>query len=148
MYADINPATGFPVKPAKRTLYCATILNNCCSWSTLEAFSEDELNAKIEAGQVAGWYGGTIREVYTREAYDPGELAAYRAEVARIERTTCILPPDEDLRLLAWAKTLAPEQADEIDPEAGRFQMTRNRLKDRRNELRNQWLRQVNAGRI
>ena len=142
-----NPLTGPIVRePARRTLYCATVLNNCCTWSTVEGWTPDELEAKILGGQAAGIYGGTVREYYEREAIDPGEWAAYRAELARIERTTCPVPPPEDLRLVAWAKTLPAERYEEIKPDAGKFRQTRARLHQIKSGLYNEILRRAWLG--
>lgn len=142
-----NPLTGSVIpEPQRRTQFCATILNNCGTWSTLEAWSEEELRQQIESGQALGWYGGTIREFYTREAIDPGKWAAYRAELARIERTTCPVPPPEDLRLVAWAKTLPAERYEEIKPEAGKFRQTRARLHQIKSGLYNEILRRAWLG--
>lgn len=142
MSVTANPLTSPIVRePARRTLYCATVLNNCCTWSVVEGWTPDELEAKILGGQAAGIYGGTVREYYEREAIDPGEWAAYRAELSRIERTTCPLPDEHDLLLRIWAKQLPPERCEEIDPEAAHGRQTAAALKEIKNAAFNNILR-------
>ena len=80
-----------------------------------------------------GYEGGT------REGYDREEYAAYRKAWTHIWNTSCLMPPVEDLRLLSWAKKLPPEEWQQIDPEAGKFASTRERLKEIKNELK--WAR-------
>lgn len=141
MSVTANPLTGPIVRePARRTLYCATVLNNCCTWSTVEGWTPDELEAKILGGQAAGIYGGTVREYYEREAIDPGEWAAYRAELSRIERTTCPLPDVHDLLLRIEAKRLPPERWEEIVPRQAHDRQTEAYLKRLKMVLYNETL--------
>lgn len=142
-----NPLTGSVIpKPQRRTLYCATILNNCGTWSTLEAWSEEELQQQIESGQALGWYGGTIREFYTREAVHPDEWKAYMVAVDHFARTTCPMPDEHDLKLRVEAKKLPAERWEEIDPSLAHGRKTQAYLERLKTDLLNEILRRAWLG--
>lgn len=106
-----------------RNLYCERD-----SRSYVTARSREELWAKILDGQ-RRLELGDVMEMGTREVRDPEAYAAEQAELRRIRRTSCLLPPESDLLLLAEAKRLPPERAHEIDPSAGCWKDTRERLR-------------------
>lgn len=122
------------------TMHFATVYNAYCqadSRSTLRARTREELWAKILDGQRRGLYGDVIH-TWEEQAVDPEAYEAEQAELRRIRLTSCLLPPESDLLLLAEAKRLPPERAHEIDPSAGCWKDTRDRLRriqlDKENE--------------
>lgn len=147
MSVTANPLTGPIVRePARRTLYCATVLNNCCTWSVVEGWSEAELWEKINEGREKGWYGGTIRELYERKAIHPDDWKAYRAAIDRYMRTTCQMPSEHDLLLRVEAKRLPPERYKEIDPSLADGRQTEAYLKRLKIDLFNETLRRARLG--
>lgn len=139
MSVTIDPRTGWPVKPQMRTVYVLVCWNAYCdSKSHLEDTDYQRLLERYEAGRKARIYG-SIYEEWERKGYDREEYAAYEKAWKKIFYSSCIMPPEEDLRLLSWAKKLAPEEWEKIDPEAGIFASTRKRLKEIKHELK--WAR-------
>lgn len=136
MAVTIDKTTGFPVKPAQRTIYVLVCWNaHCDSKSHLEDTDYNRLQERYEAGCKARIYG-SVYEEWTRPGYDKHELEAYEKACLHIFYTSCPMPPEEDLRLLSWAKKLRPEEWSKIDPEAGKWARTRQRLKEIRNSLK------------
>ena len=134
MSVIIDKATGFPVKPQPKTIYWLVCWNAYCdSRSCIEAMSREELWTKYEDGRNRKIYG-SIYESGTRTGIDPQERKEYKAAVDRILSHSCYMPPVEDLKLLSWAKKLDPSRYAEIDPQAGSWKMTRDRLEDIRND--------------
>lgn len=139
MSVTIDPKTGWPVKPQKITLHWYVVWYQYCDGKgIIEGRSEEELDRLYEEGRRKHLYG-SIYEGGTREGYDREEYAAYEKAWRHIFNNSCLMPPEEDLRLLSWAKKLAPEEWEKIDPEAGKFASTRERLKEIKNELK--WAR-------
>lgn len=136
MSVTIDPKTGWPVKPQKRTVYVLVCWNAYCdSKSHLEDTDYQRLLERYEAGCEAHLYG-SIYEEWERQGYDRQEMEAYEKAWSYIWYHSCLMPPEEDLRLLSWAKKLPPDRWQEIDPEAGKWAKTRQRLKEIRSELR------------
>ncbi len=129
-------------------MYYATVRNAYCppdSRSRVSARTREELWTKILDGQRDGLYGDVIH-TWEEPGYDPEEWAAEQAELRRIRLTTCVMPPESDLRLLSWAKHLEPERYTEIEPSAGSWKMTRIRLNIIRNDKLNELIRAGWAG--
>ena len=129
-------------------MYYATVRNAYCpadSRSRVSARTREELWTKILDGQRDGLYGDVIH-TWEEQGYDPEEWAAEQAELRRIRLTTCVMPPESDLRLLSWAKHLEPERYTEIEPSAGSWKMTRIRLNIIRNDKLNELIRAGWAG--
>lgn len=111
-------------------MYYATVRNAYCppdSRSRVSARTREELWTKILDGQRDGLYGDVLH-TWEEEAYDPEEWEAEQAELRRIRLTSCVMPPESDLRLLSQAKHLEPERYAEIEPSAGIWKQTRIRL--------------------
>lgn len=122
-------------------MYYATVRNAYCpadSRSRVSARTREELWTKILDGQRDGLYGDVLH-TWEEEAYDPEQWEAEQAELRRIRLTSCVMPPESDLRLLSQAKHLEPERYAEIEPSAGIWKQTRLRLeiirKGKLNEL-------------
>lgn len=125
------------------TMHYAVVRNAYCppdSRSRVSARTREELWTKILDGQRDGLYGDVIH-TWEEEAYDPEEWAAEQAELRRIRLTSCVMPPESDLRLLSWAKSLGPERYAEIQPKLGSWKRTRQRLDLIRNEKLNEYIR-------
>lgn len=136
MSVTFNHATGFPVKPQPTTRYWYVVWNAYCdSKSRIEAGTQEELDRLYEEGRDRGLYG-SIYEGGTRQGYDPEKMKEYKSALTQIFMWSCVMPPEEDLKLTSWAKSLPPERADEIDPEAGSFVQTRTRLRLIKNALK------------
>lgn len=130
------------------TMHYATVRNAYCppdSRSRVSARTREELWTKILDGQRDGLYGDVIH-TWEEPGYDPEEWAAEQAELRRIRLTSCVMPPESDLRLLSWAKHLEPERYTEIEPSAGSWKMTRIRLNIIRNDKLNELIRAGWAG--
>lgn len=110
------------------------------SRSRVSARTREELWTKILDGQRDGLYGDVLH-TWEEEAYDPEEWEAEQAELRRIRLTSCVMPPESDLRLLSQAKHLEPERYAEIEPSAGIWKQTRIRLKIIRNGKLNELIR-------
>lgn len=124
-------------------MYYATVRNAYCppdSRSRVSARTREELWTKILDGQRDGLYGDVLH-TWEEEAYDPEEWAAEQAELRRIRLTSCVMPPESDLRLLSQAKHLEPERYAEIEPSAGIWKQTRIRLEIIRNGKLNELIR-------
>lgn len=124
-------------------MYYATVRNAYCpadSRSRVSARTREELWTKILDGQRDGLYGDVLH-TWEEEAYDPEEWAAEQAELRRIRLTSCVMPPESDLRLLSQAKHLEPERYAEIEPSAGIWKQTRIRLESIRNGKLNELIR-------
>lgn len=135
MSVTIDPKTGWPVKPQKITLHWYVVWYAYCDGKgIIEGRSEEELDRLYEEGRRKKIYG-SIYEGGTRQGYDFEEFQEYEKAWQQIFRNSCIMPPEEDLQLLSWAKKLRPEEWEKIDPEAGKFATTRQRLKEIKNEL-------------
>ena len=89
----------------------------------------DELDAFLESHDV--------QDVFEETVPDPDYVRERRKAFDRIWSSSCLLPPTEDLQLLIAAKRTAPEEWETIDPQAGKFSMTRKRLELIRNEKMN-----------
>lgn len=129
-------------------MYYATVRNAYCpadSRSRVSARTREELWTKILDGQRDGLYGDVLH-TWEEEAYDLEEWAAEQAELRRIRLTTCVMPPESDLRLLSQAKHLEPERYAEIEPSAGIWKQTRIRLNIIRNDKLNELIRAGWAG--
>lgn len=129
-------------------MYYATVRNAYCpadSRSRVSARTREELWTKILDGQRDGLYGDVLH-TWEEEAYDPEEWAAEQAELRRIRLTSCVMPPESDLRLLSQAKHLEPERYAEIEPSAGIWKQTRIRLEIIRNGKLNELIRAGWAG--
>lgn len=129
-------------------MYYATVRNAYCpadSRSRVSARTREELWTKILDGQRDGLYGDVIH-TWEEEAYDPEEWASEQAELRRIRLTSCVMPPESDLRLLSQAKHLEPERYAEIEPSAGIWKQTRIRLEIIRNGKLNELIRAGWAG--
>lgn len=136
MSVTIDPRTGWPVKPQKITMHWYVVWYAYCDGKgIIEARSEEELDRLYEEGRRKHLYG-SIYEGGTRQGYDFEEFQEYEKAWQKIFRTSCIMPPVEDLRLLSWAKKLPRDEWAKIDPEVGKFATTRQRLKEIKNELR------------
>lgn len=125
------------------TLHYAVVRNAYCeanSRTRLQARTREELWAKILDGQRAGLYAD-VMEVWSEQGVDPDAWEARQAELRRIRLTSCVMPPESDLRLLAEAKALPPERYDEIQPRLGSWKRTRQRLDVIRNEKLNEFIR-------
>ena len=130
------------------TMHFALVYNAYCphdSRSRISARSREELFAEIYDGQNQGLYGDII-EIWEEETIDPDAWAAQQAELRRIRLTSCVMPPESDLRLLSWAKHLEPERYDEIQPRMGSWKCTRQRLELIRNQKHNELIRAGWAG--
>lgn len=124
-------------------MYYATVRNAYCpadSRSRVSARTREELWTKILDGQRDGLYGDVLH-TWEEEAYDPKEWEAEQAELRRIRLTSCVMPPESDLRLLSQAKHLEPERYAEIEPSAGIWKQTRLRLEIIRNGKLNELIR-------
>lgn len=114
------------------TQYWAIVRNMYCdSRSRVTALSEEELEEKIEQGRRDRIYADIVEEG-TCLIKDPEAWAAAQREGLRIRRTSCMLPPPEDLALISAAKKTDPSDPDairRIDPDAGSWEKTRHRLK-------------------
>lgn len=114
------------------TQYWAIVRNMYCdSRSRVTALSEEELEEKIEQGRRERIYADIVEEG-TCLVKEPEAWARARREGFRIRRTSCRLPPPEDLALISAAKKADPtdpEALRRIDPDAGRWEETRERLK-------------------
>lgn len=77
------------------------------------------------------------------EVPDPAWVAARKAEAERIWRTSCMLPPPEDLLLLREARKTLPRDWESIDPSRGIWKETRNKLHGIRSLKYNQHLQQL-----
>lgn len=119
----------------RMTQHYAIVRNMYCerdSRSTVTARSREELWAKILDGQ-RRLEIGDVMETGTREAVDPDEWKARQDELRRIERTTCLLPPPEDMMLVHEAKRIDPEDwqaVEAIDPGKASWPETRRRLEE------------------
>jgi hypothetical protein len=135
MSVTIDPQTGWPVKPTKITRFWYVVVNAYCDSRTyLEANSQEELDTMYEEGRSHNLYG-SIYEGGTRQGYDPEAWAEYESCWMKIWRNSCIMPPEEDLRLTSWAKRLPPERWEEIVPELGKFVQTRTRRREIKDNL-------------
>lgn len=124
-------------------MYYATVRNAYCpadSRSRVSARTREELWTKILEGQRDGLYGDVLH-TWEEEAYDPEQWEAEQAELRRIRLTSCVMPPESDLRLLSQAKHLEPERYAEIEPSAGIWKQTRIRLEIIRNGKLNELIR-------
>lgn len=124
-------------------MYYATVRNAYCpadSRSRVSARTREELWTKILDGQRDGLYGDVLH-TWEEEAYDPEQWDAEQAELRRIRLTSCVMPPESDLRLLSQAKHLEPERYAEIEPSAGIWKQTRLRLEIIRNGKLNELIR-------
>lgn len=124
-------------------MYYATVRNAYCpadSRSRVSARTREELWTKILDGQRDGLYGDVIH-TWEEPGYDPEQWEAEQAELRRIRLTTCVMPPESDLRLLSQAKHLEPERYAEIEPSAGIWKQTRIRLEIIRNGKLNELIR-------
>lgn len=124
-------------------MYYATVRNAYCpadSRSRVSARTREELWTKILDGQRDGLYGDVLH-TWEEEAYDPEQWEAEQAELRRIRLTSCVMPPESDLRLLSQAKHLEPERYAEIEPSAGIWKQTRIRLEIIRNGKLNELIR-------
>lgn len=116
------------------TQYWAVVRNMYCpgdSRSRLTARTEEELWAKIEEGR-RRLITADVVETGTEQVRDPEAWARARREGFRIRRTSCRLPPPEDLALISAAKKADPSDPEairRIDPDAGRWEETRERLR-------------------
>lgn len=114
------------------TQYWAIVRNMYCdSRSRVTALSEEELEEKIEQGQRERIYSDIVEEG-TCLIKDPEALAVANREALRIRKTSCMIPPPEDLALISAAKKTDPSDwfaIEGIDPDAGRWGETRNRLR-------------------
>lgn len=116
------------------TQYYAIVRNMYCpgdSRSRLTARTEEELWAKIEEGR-RRLLTADVVETGTEQVRDPEAWARAQREGFRIRRTSCRLPPPEDLALISAAKKADPSDPDAIraiDPDTGRWEETRERLK-------------------
>lgn len=129
-------------------MYYATVRNAYCpadSRSRVSARTREELWTKILDGQRDGLYGDVLH-TWEEESYDPEEWESEQAELRRIRLTSCVMPPESDLRLLSQAKHLEPERYTEIEPSAGSWKMTRIRLNIIRNDKLNELIRAGWAG--
>lgn len=125
------------------TLHYAVVYNAYCppdSRTRLSARTREELWTKILDGQRDGLYGDVI-EIWEEEAIDPQAWEAEQAELRRIRLTSCTMPPESDLQLLTWAKSLEPERYAEIQPKLGSWKRTRQRLDLIRNQKLNEYIR-------
>lgn len=135
----LRTVDGYPVRPELKTIHVLIVRNMYCdSFSTLEGMSQEEVLAKWQDGHDRRIYGDIV-EGETRQGYDPEEWAAYRHEVNRIYRTSCYMPPPEDLLLLAAAKRTAPEDYEKIDPDKASWRKTRDQLRVIRQHLLNEY---------
>lgn len=124
-------------------MYYATVRNAYCpadSRSRVSARTREELWTKILEGQRDGLYGDVLH-TWEEEAYDPEQWEAEQAELRRIRLTSCVMPPESDLRLLSQAKHIEPERYAEIEPSAGIWKQTRIRLEIIRNGKLNELIR-------
>ena len=136
MSAIFNPLTGFPVKPPQITRHYYIVRGYYGDGRVhIEANSAEELDALYEAGRARKEYGWII-DGGTRLGYDPEAVKEYDLALHHIFRTSCIMPPVADLKLLSWAKRLPPERYAEIDPAQGLFPETRRRLEEIRSDLK------------
>ena len=122
------------------TMHYAAVRNAYCeadSRTRISARTREELWTKILDGQAAGLYGDVV-EIWEEETIDPDAWAAQQAELRRIRLTSCVMPPESDLRLLSWAKHLEPERYEEIQPMKGSWKRTRQRLELIRNQKNNE----------
>lgn len=129
-------------------MYYATVYNAYCpadSRTRLCARTREELWTKILDGQRDGLYGSVLH-TWDEEAVDPDAYAAEQAELRRIRLTTCPLPPESDLRLIAEAKRTDPADFDKIDPDRGSWKVTRSRLERIRSDKHNEHIRDFWAG--
>lgn len=134
------------------TQYWAVVRNMYCpgnSRSRVTAFSEEELWAKIDEGRRGLCYADVI-ETGTDLVKDPEAFAAAKREAFRIRRTSCALPPPEDLAAIHAAKHTDPEDWDAImaiDPSVGIWPETRDRLRQIQRNLKNDYMwRQLKPG--
>lgn len=136
MSVTFNPATGFPVKPPQITRYYYVVRGFYGDGlQRIEANSPEELDALYEAGHARKEWGW-IYDGGTRLGYDPDAMKDYDRALHRIFQTSCVMPPVEDLQLLSRAKQLAPDEWDQIDPQAGQWPETRRVLREIQNDLK------------
>ena len=104
---------GHLVKPRLVTIFQMWAKTTGGGHIRLEATSTAELWTNYYDGQRRGIYCGVIG-TDERTGEDPAEAAAYRAELARVWRTSCPLVEDY-LLMRRFVKTLPPERYEEID---------------------------------
>lgn len=133
---------GYPLPPERVPIYGLVVRNMYCeSFSYLEGFSRDEVWEKYEDGRAAMLYG-EVYDGYTRRGFRQEDMDAYKAECRRIDKTTCALPPVDDLVLRRDAKRLPPSRFAEIDPAKAGLKQTRDLLHEIRAQKRNQLYRE------
>lgn len=107
----------------------------CDSHHSKDFATQEEAEAYGLSAESAG-----IIDISPVEAEAPEARRRRISEEQRIRRTTCLLPPAEDLLALHAAKQTPPELWETIDPSAGVWKETRRRLDLIRNEKYNQAL--------
>lgn len=104
---------GHLVKPRIVTIFQLWAKTSGSGHARIEATSEAELREKYADGERRGIYIGVIG-TGERQGEDPAEAAAYRAELRRIETTSCYLTEDY-LPMRRFVKALPAERCNEID---------------------------------
>ena len=128
-------ATGEMIRDTPPQVPMFTVIVKDCSCECghySELVRPEDLDAFCESHDVQDVWPTTIEDRdWVREHHEAFE---------RIWRTSCMMPPAEDLKLVAWAKALPPERAGEIDPEAGSWGRTREKLHEIRAGKKNEYL--------
>ena len=104
---------GHLVKPRIVTIFQMWIKTSGCGRYLIEATSDAERWAQYYDGRRQGLFVAVIG-TGERQGEDPAEAAAYRAELRRIETTSCYLTEDY-LPLRLFVKGLPSERCNEID---------------------------------
>lgn len=127
--------TGKLMRPTPPTVLMYDVVVKYADGHYTKRVRPDELDAFMKAND--------IQDVYEVRVPDPAWVEERRRTFDTIWKTSCLMPPEEDLRLTAWAKTLPPERYEEIHPEQGKFRQTRERLFDIQAALFNELLRRA-----
>ena len=75
-----------------------------------------------------------VLDVWEDSMPDPAYVAARKEAFERAWSTSCIMPSEEDLLLLIAAKRCDPQDWESIDPDAGQWKETRQRLREIRHQ--------------
>lgn len=69
-----------------------------------------------------------VQDVHEETRPDRNYIRERREAFNRMWNNSCLMPPTEDLQLIIAAKNTAPQEWETIDPQAGKWVMTQQRL--------------------
>lgn len=127
-------ATIIDTLPTKRVWVVTCKTPGCDGHHRRNFDTEEEATAYGLGPESAG-----LMDVRETVVVDWPEVDRRRDAYLRMERTSCAMPPESDLLLLSRAKATAPEDYRTIDPDAGAWPRTRERLRLIRNDKRNDY---------